>query len=265
MTETVLSQKNPLLKEVRRAASRGSLTGDGFAIAEGFHLLEEAVASRIEIAVVIVAESAQSAVEPLARGLDRTRVVAVPDPVFAGLTTTEQPQGVIALVRMPHWTMEDVLPRNALAVILDGVQDPGNAGAAVRSAEAFGATGVVFLKGTVSPYNPKCLRASAGSLFRIPVAAGITGNAIVEAARGIHIYAAMPRAERLLAHADLRRPCGIVIGGEGRGVGEELALHAQGIRIPTRGVESLNAAVACGVLLYEAQRQRTESRESEFV
>src|ERR1700693_5920836 len=109
MTDTLLSDKNPLFKQVRRAVARGTLTDDGFAVAESFHLLEEALASDCEIGAVIVAESVKSAVSMHVRGLKRTRVVAVRDAVFAELASTDATQGVIALVRPPVWTLDQLL------------------------------------------------------------------------------------------------------------------------------------------------------------
>jgi TrmH family RNA methyltransferase len=259
-TDTVLSEKNPLLKQVRRAVSKGSLTEDGFAVAESFHLLEEALQSGAEVQVVIVAESVRSTVASHVKGLRRTRLVSVHDAVFEELASTDSPQGVIALVKPPIWTVDQLLRGRALVVVLDGVQDPGNAGAIVRAAEAFGATGAAFLKGTVSPYNPKCLRASAGSAFRLPLVPSIDPTLLMAALeqKNIHMFAAMPRAKLLATGADLRQRCAIVIGSEGRGVSERLSEKATALRIPTSSVESLNAAVAAGVLLYEALRQRTE-------
>ena len=143
--------------------------------------------------------------------------------------------------------------------MLDGLQDPGNAGAIVRAGEAFGATGVLFTKGTVSPFNPKTLRAAAGSLFRVPFVYGLDVN-LVRAAlqqRHVDVYATMPRGARPLADTDLRSKCALVIGSEAHGVSEPLRCGAVGISIPTLGVESLNAAVAAGIVLYEAQRQRS--------
>jgi TrmH family RNA methyltransferase len=148
---------------------------------------------------------------------------------------------------------------DALLVILDGVQDPGNAGAIVRAAEAFGATGAVFLKGTVNPYNPKCVRGSAGSVFRVPLIASIEADEILQHTV-IAWYAAMPHAPKLASDADLVAPCGIIIGSEGHGVSPLLAGRAIGLRILTSGVESLNAAVAAGILLYEARRQRASAK-----
>lgn len=260
MPAPLLSESNPLLKELRRAASRGSLTSGGLAVAEGFHLLEEALRSRCDIPVVIAAESAGAVVSKHLRGLKHTRVAAVSDKTFASLAATESPQGVIALVKPPSWTLEHLVRGKPLVVVLDGVQDPGNAGAILRAAEAFGATGAAFLKRSVNPYNPKCLRASAGSLFRLPIVAGLE-HALLSAAlkqKEVTLFAALPRASRALAESDLKRPCAIVIGSEGHGITPALAKSATPVRIPTCGVESLNAAVAAGVLLYEAQRQRQE-------
>ena len=245
-----LSDKNPLLKQIRRAVSKGTLTEDGYAVAEGAHLLEEALAARCEVGAVIVAESAR---------LHYPDARVVSDKTFRELASTETPQGVIALVRPVVATLEQMTRGAALVVVLDGVQDPGNAGAIVRAAEAFGATGVVFLKGTVNPYNPKCLRGSAGSAFRVPLVAAVEADEILGQSN-FAWYAAMPRAAKLVSDADLSRACGIIIGSEGRGVSAALAERATGLRIPTAGVESLNAAVAAGILLYEARRQRGSAR-----
>jgi RNA methyltransferase, TrmH family len=241
-----LSDKNPLLKQIRRAVSRGTLTEDGYAVAEGAHLLEEALAAKCEVGAVIVAESAHVHY-PQAR--------MVSDKTFREMASTETPKGVIALVRPPMSTLAQMTKGEALVVVLDGVQDPGNAGAILRAAEAFGATGAVFLKGTVNPHNPKCVRGSAGSVFRVPLVASVDAEEIL-ALTGLAWYAAMPRARTLVSDADLSAACGIIIGSEGHGVSAPLAARATGLRIPTAGVESLNAAVAAGILLYEARRQK---------
>ena len=149
-------------------------------------------------------------------------------------------------------------------VVLDGVQDPGNAGAIVRAAEAFGATGVMFLKGTVSPYNPKTLRASAGSLFRMPFVAldrRGTGTRGAAAEHGVDVYAAVPFAIRTTSSRSCMwispRTAPSSSAAKARGVSDELRTGAVDVAIPTAGVESLNAAVAASVMLYEARRQRS--------
>jgi TrmH family RNA methyltransferase len=250
--QTVTSAANPLVRDVRRAIARGSLTAEGLCIAEGFHLLEEALRSNREVALVLASESVRAGFT--------ARVVVVPDSLFQTIASTETTQGVIALVRPPEWRIEDLFRDPSLVIVLDGVQDPGNAGTIVRAAEAFGASGVMFLKGTVSPWNPKTLRASAGSLFRVPFVTGIAAAEAVSASqsRGLHTFAAMPftGSEKLAHQADLTQSCAIAVGSEGRGVSAELCAAAQGLAIPTVAVESLNAAMAASILLYEARRQR---------
>jgi len=254
----VTSPQNPLLKDVRRAIARGSLTAEGYCIAESFHLLEEALRSNCRIRAIIASESVRSTVERRFAGLNGQTIVRVPDDVFSQLSTTESSQGVMALVQPPPWDLDQVFRGQSLVVLLDGIQDPGNAGAILRAAEAFGATGAIFLKGTVSPFNPKAIRASAGSLFRLPFVIGVEEGLLLAAIdqRRIDLYAAMPQGSRLLNDLDLKRRCAFIIGSEGRGVRSGLQGAAIDLRIPTAKVESLNASVAAGIVLYECWRQR---------
>jgi len=260
--EVITSAANPLLKDVRRALSRGALTADGAAVAETFHLLEEALRSARDVTAVLAAESMEAAVEKVVRRRNGVRVLVVADRIFTRLASTESSQGVIALVRPPAWTLDQLFAGCPLVVVLDGLQDPGNAGSIVRAAEAFGATGVLFVKGTVSPFNAKTLRASAGSLFRIPFAVGPDGagaRRLLDRHK-VDVYATIPAAAaeaHTPAQAHLARPCALVIGNEARGVSESMRAGATGLTIPTGPVESLNAAMACGILLYEAWRQRS--------
>lgn len=246
--EKITSAKNPLVKMVRRAIARGELTASGSMIAESVHLLDEALRSGSEIERVIVGETA------LHRIPSTVDALVLDDRLFEEIAATDTSQGVMTLVRPRRWSIADMLSAQSLIIVLDGLQDPGNAGAIARAAEAFGATGIVFLKGTVSPFNPKTVRATAGSLFRLPFVVGMTPAEFLNLK--IPLYAAMPRASMMASQARLNQACAIVIGSEGRGVGSALAAAAIPIAIPTVGVESLNAAVAAGVLLYEARRQR---------
>jgi TrmH family RNA methyltransferase len=261
--EIISSAVNPLLKDVRRAIARGGLTQEGYLVAETFHLLEEALRSDCAVKVVLCSESVQSAVESHVRRLTGLRVAVVADPLFPYISGTESSQGVIALMRPPVWNLPQLFRGRSLVVVLDGLQDPGNAGSIARAAEAFGATGLMFLKGTVSPFNPKALRGAAGSLFRLPFAYGLD-SALVRAAlqqNKLDVYAGVPvnahAPSKPLDQVDFTRRCALVIGNEARGVSAELRSAATDISIPTSGVESLNAAVAAGILLYEARRQRS--------
>jgi TrmH family RNA methyltransferase len=286
-SETIVSAANPLLKDVRRAIARGGLTQQGWCVAETFHLLEEALRSECEVKMVMAAESARPAAEARVRGLTGVKVAVLPDALFQSISDTEASQGVLALVNPPEWRIDQLFRGNALVVVLDGLQDPGNAGAILRAAEAFGATGAIFLKGTVSPYNPKTLRASAGSLFRVPYLHGVDAELALAALRQhkVELFAGVPApgvpapgvhapgvhasgvpmsgvpmshngTVRWLANVDLTVKCGLIIGNEARGVCAELRSAALDVSIPTVGVESLNAAMAAGILLYEARRQR---------
>jgi len=283
--EIIVSAANPLLKDVRRAVARGGLTQQGWCVAETFHLLEEALRSDCEVKMVFAAESARPAAEAHVRRLPGVKVAVLPDALFQSISDTETSQGVMALVNPPAWRIEQLFRGNALVVVLDGVQDPGNAGAILRAAEAFGATGAIFLKGAVSPYNPKTLRASAGSLFRVPYVHGVDAELALAALRQnqVALFAGVPASGvlasgvpasgvlpsgvlashkgtvRCLANVDLTVKCGLIIGNEARGVGAELRSAALDVSIPTVGVESLNAAMAAGILLYEARRQRAQS------
>jgi len=255
---TLTSPRNPMLKEIRKAIARGATTEQGFAVAEGFHLLEEALRSDCEISAVLASASVQSAVESHVRGLRKIRVTVLADEIFRDVAATESSQGVIALVRPPQWTVDQIFRGHSLAIVLDGLQDPGNAGTILRAAEAFGATGVAFLKGSVSPYNPKCLRASAGSVFRVPLVSALDQHLFLAAAqqRQIELFALMPKGGLELGEANLSRKCALIVGSEGRGVGERLRAQAMDVRIPTVGVESLNAALSAGIALYVARKQR---------
>jgi TrmH family RNA methyltransferase len=264
--ESVTSAANPLIKDVRRAIARGGLTDEGWCVAESFHLLEEALRSERHVPVVVVSESVRITVERHVAGLRATRRIVVPEALFQAIASTDTSQGVIALVEPPEWSIDHLFRGQSLVVVLDGLQDPGNAGAIARAAEAFGATGLMFVKGSASPYHPRTLRASAGSLFRIPFVFGIEANmarASLQQHR-VDIYAAMPftGAETLAGDVDFSRKCAMVIGSEGRGVSQELYGAAKDVAIPTVGVESLDAATAAAVLLYEARRQRVRSTEA---
>jgi TrmH family RNA methyltransferase len=239
------STQNPVIKEIRRAIAHGGLTRDGFCVTEGPHLLEEAVRSGCEIGLVLSAGGADE--------IPGGRVLEVSEALLRSISATETPQGILALVRPPSWTIEQVMAGQSLVIVLDGIQEPGNAGAILRAAEAFSATGAVFLKGSVNPYNPKCVRASAGSIFRLPLVHGVEN---LDVFSHLALYAASQSGAAALHETDLGSPCAIIIGSEGRGVRTELARRATALRIPTSGVESLNAAVAAGILLYEARRQR---------
>src|SRR5205085_2729108 len=192
--ESITSAANPLIKDVRRAIARGALTEQGWCVAETFHLLEEALRGNCEVKVVLAAERALPAAAAQLKRLKGVKLAVLPDALFQTIAGTQTTQGVIALVKPPEWKMEQLFSGSPLLVVLDGLQDPGNAGAIARAAEAFGSTGMVWIKGTASPWNPKVLRASAGSLFRVPFLHGIDA-AVARAAlqeNHVDVFAGVP-------------------------------------------------------------------------
>lgn len=261
----VQSQQNARLKELRRALAQPSRERTGLVGIEGPHLVTEALRAGLHLRCVFVAQDAESLLGPLHLPVD-TEVLLLPRSILSRALTTETPQPIAALVQPPDWTLSHVLGAGRkiapLVVVLAGLQDPGNLGTILRSAEAFGADGILALPGTVSPWNVKAVRASAGSVFRIPFLTVSEREAFERLREGdIKTFVASPRAARPVDLVSLAEPSALLIGNEGNGVPPELAARADEIiTIPCPGpVESLNAAVAASVLLYEAARQRAEA------
>jgi TrmH family RNA methyltransferase len=229
---------------------------------EGDHLLEEALRSGMVLKTVFVSER-REAPKVVPRGVE---VMRLTEEVFGSVVETQSPQGVAALLVPPVWGLDDVMGSGegaALILVAVGLQDPGNLGTLVRSAEAFGATGVLTTPGTVSAWNQKALRASVGSVFRVPVVA--VGASEVEGlkGRGVRLIATVGSGgEGVVAaqETDFTAGCAVMIGNEGAGLSAEwIAMCDARVTIPCPGaVESLNAAVAGSLLLYEASRQRGE-------
>src|SRR5580693_5652997 len=176
---------NPLVKQLRQAFSRSELTDAGDCAIEGLRILEEAIRSGLRFSSVFFRESAQDRANRLLPQIGaQVETLLLPDKLFDSLVPSESPQGVAALVRLKEFSLEDVMEKERLEVgpivVLAGVQDPGNLGTILRSTEAFGSAGVVLGEGTVSPFNSKVIRASAGSVFRLPVIHGHGKSGIEE-------------------------------------------------------------------------------------
>jgi RNA methyltransferase, TrmH family len=260
---TVESKHNARLKELRKALARPASgpAGSNLVGIEGPNLVAEALRAGLRIQCVFAAQGAEKLIETLHLPSE-TEILLLPKPLLDAALTTETPQPVAALIEPPDWTWAHLFSghsRASLILILAGLQDPGNLGTIIRSAEAFGATGIVSLPGTVSAWNPKAVRASAGSVFRVPVIAADERSCFGELREaGVKVLATVVRKAELDVDLDMTGPSAIIIGNEGSGVPDGLAARADArITISCPGpVESLNAAVATSVLLYEASRQR---------
>jgi TrmH family RNA methyltransferase len=269
--ETIASRDNRWLKQFRTA-----LSGDGaseFTALEGARAVETALRSAAKVSAVLVSDSGTKHLDHLQQWIPATaRVLRTTDRLFAHAAATEAPQGVAALLRPLTATFDDLLRGTPLILVLAGVQDPGNVGALVRTAEALGATGAAACAaggiGTANPFGPKALRASAGAALRLPILRGVATPILLAQLRvaGVRVYAACPGAPETVApwEADWRAPCALLVGNEGAGLPPDLVRSADAaVRIPqsatdaAAGVDSLNAAVAGSILLYEAARQRS--------
>ncbi len=253
---------NTLVKDLRRAFSRGELSSDGYCAIEGFRILEEAIRSGLRFRAVFFSESAAAKADRLLSQLsDQVETLSLPDKLFASAVPSDAPQGVAALARWKEFSLEDVLAKSKAGLLLAiaGVQDPGNLGTILRSAEAFGAGGVLLGEGTVSPFNPKVVRASAGSVFRLPVArAKLSGALGLMKEQSLRLVATASHKGTPLAQTNLSGPLAIFVGSEGAGLSRDLIKEMDEIvAIPQAPqVESLNVGVATSIVLYEVMRQR---------
>ena len=293
----IASRQNALVKDLRKAFAQAAPADDGSVAIEGVKLVEEAIRSGLRLRAVFFANAARERANRLLPQLGRaTETILLPDDIFHSAVATETPQGVAALVYPLASTLEDLFrpaapssgpqpetggPRppasgecgddapspatrpatHPLILGCAGVQDPGNFGTILRSAEAFGARGVLATEGTVSAANPKVARASAGSVFRLPVIKLTIAQALEALAEhGLRLAVTSSHKGRPVHEIDLTLPTAIFIGSEGQGVPRALLDAAdEAILIPhSPKVESLNAAIAASILLYEAQRQRSK-------
>ena len=262
ISREIASPANSLIKVFRRALADGT-TRQGWLAVEGPFLLEEALNAgpRIKTHSVIVAGGAAEKFSALlARLPAEAEVTKVPDRVFGSVAQTQAPQGVAALVEIPAYTLEQVMAmRDALVVVACRLQDPGNLGTMMRTALAFSASAFLTLQETVSPFNPKSMRSSAGAIFRLPLVCGLDPKeALPLLSRRVGTVAADRNSPASLSQADLRGPLAILVGREATGLPEDISRYAsQLLSIPIRKeVDSLNAATAASIFLYEAARQR---------
>ncbi len=246
----ITSQHNARVKELR-AAFAGNAR-DGRVAVEGGHLVAEALRSGVRKGTLFLHEKSTLPKAP-PPGIT---VARLSKPIFDRAVATEAPQG-IALLFTPN--AAPARPGAELILIAAGLQDPGNMGTLVRSADAFGATQCITTSDTVSPWNQKAIRSSAGSIFRMPLVLAQKPAELADLkSRGVRIFAAVKDGGTPFTAADFTQPCAVMVGNEGAGLSPAmLALADELVTIPCPGaVESLNAAIAGSLLLYEASRQR---------
>ncbi len=259
----ITSTSNQKVRQVVQWQTKGKeRRKDDIFLAEGFKMLEEAPAdwiSEIYLSVDCLSKAEKNQV--LWEKILRIGYETVSEEVFRKMSDTQTPQGVLTVLKRPKYRLEELLTQdNPLFVVLEDLQDPGNLGTIVRTGEGAGITGVILSVGTVDIFNPKVIRATMGSIYRVPfvyvdnVAAAI--GMLQE--KGIHTYAAHLKGEKYYNSFSYRKPSAFLIGNEGNGLKKETADMAEHyLKIPMEGqVESLNAAIATALLMYEAHRQR---------
>jgi len=262
----VSSRQNALVKDLRRSFSQGEPTDQGAVAIEGLRIIEEAIRSGLRFEAVFFSESGGAhAARLLPQISSHTEALLLPDDVFSSAVSTETPQGVAALVKLKPAKLDDLLDQvspDFLVVAAGGIQDPGNLGTIIRSAEAFSARGVILGEKTVSHFNSKVIRAAAGSVFRQPLVKAKLGDAILQLRQhGVRVVASSSHKGRAVDQVDLTGPLALVVGNEGAGLPSEILSEADElVTIPhSSRVESLNAGIAASILLYEAARQRGRS------
>lgn len=262
----VSSPANRHFKEAMNVGKRRPESRDIF-LAEGVHLVEMALGADLQISRVFVSSRFMNeghAVDLLNRLSDRAvYIIELADHLFSRLADTETPQGIIAEVRILQKPLHAVSVRAIpFIVVIDGVQDPGNLGSIIRTADAAGADAVIVLPGSCDPFMQKTVRSTAGSIFNLPVvSADAAGLISWFREKEILLAGTALSAKTDIYEVDLRRPVGLAFGNEAHGLGEEIMSAADMVlRLPMRGkAESLNVAAAAAVCLYEVLRQRMKS------
>lgn len=260
----ITSTSNAKVKQIIQLKKKGKARREkGVFLVEGIKMVEEALPYGIQEAYVMESWIAQyQSSHPELLGAIHYEVVA--DKVFLEMSDTVTPQGILAVVTMPSYTLEEILERpNPHLMLLENLRDPGNLGTILRSAEGAGATGVILSKESVDVFNPKVIRSTMGSAFRVPFCYVEDFGQAMETikAKGVTLYAAHLAGTDNYENFNYQSCCGFLIGNEANGLTEETSKQADClVKIPMAGqVESLNAAMAASILMFEVARQRRNS------
>ncbi len=256
--------RNPLIKGVRALKSKSGRDEKGLFFIEGARFVAEALKERVSILYAVLSETFSSGggSEELLGKLNASAFdcYVIPDRIFASISDTQTPQGILAVLSLERKQLKNALPSNGLFVILDTIKDPGNMGAIIRTADAAGCAGVIVTDGCVDVFNPKVLRSTMGSIFHVPV---YHCGSIIEAMNivrksGFMLCASRAEGAVSIYEADLSGQVAMIVGSEAEGIGTETAENSDLlIKIPMEGrAESLNASVAAGIIIFEVMRQR---------
>lgn len=257
--QMITSSSNSQIKRLLQLKKKGKERDrEDVFLAEGFKMFLEAPAESL---VKVYVSAGFYERKEHRKALEGHEFEVVSDAVFASISDTRTPQGILCVVRQSHYQVADLTAGGVpLCLVLENLQDPGNLGTILRTAEGAGVTGVLLSDGCVDIYNPKVIRSTMGSIYRMPFCYtdDLPGVVSEWKREGIAVLAAHLQGVHTYDREDYRRPAAFLIGNESRGLTKETAeLADHFVRIPMHGkVESLNAAAAAAILMYEAGRQR---------
>lgn len=261
----ITSSANPRIKQIVQWQTKAKERRKaGIFLTEGFKMFEEAPMGQIQ--QVYLSEEAAAKVfekEKWKEKCEKTGYEIVAQDVFLKMSDTQTPQGILCVMKRPVYTLKELLAQeNPLLVVLEDLQDPGNLGTIVRTGEGAGITGVIMSSKTVDIFNPKTIRATMGSIYRVPfLYVDNLADTITKLQKHqIRTYAAHLEGRTYYDAFSFQEPTAFLIGNEGNGLSREIADRADSyLKIPMEGqVESLNAAIATSLLMYEAHRQRKQ-------
>jgi TrmH family RNA methyltransferase len=269
----ITSRDNPRVKHVKKLNRKAkSRRQEKLFVAEGERIISETPFSLLRELYVCDTYQKQEAVnrahsrmqEKLEAVMEKAKekgiLEVVTEDVFAEMSDTEHPQGVLAVIEQPSYQLKDLMTDAPLLMILEDIQDPGNLGTIFRTAEGAGVSGIIMSRGTVDLFSPKVVRSTMGSIYRMPFLVAEDLPEMIRSIKGegVRLYAAHLEGKQYHDGFAYTGPSGFMIGNEGNGLSRELTDYADDLlRIPMGGqLESLNAAMAAGILMYEANRQR---------
>ncbi|AKL94508.1 tRNA/rRNA methyltransferase SpoU [Clostridium aceticum] len=258
--QVITSQQNKLIKHIKALENKKNRKIHGQFMIEGIRIIEECILHEVPIEYLLYTEdveAVQGGRELLERGIKKYKSYEVEKKLFDTLSHTETPQGIMAVVNIQDHSLDTLnIKEDAFFLILDRIQDPGNMGTIIRTAEAAGADAVVLTKGCVDPYNNKTIRATMGALFHIPIIEVNDNNTWIEVLKKGHVklIASNLNTDYDYTKVDYRGKIAIIIGNEANGIDENLLHYVDlSIKIPILGkIESLNASTAAAILIYKA-------------
>lgn len=263
---TITSSSNPTIKEIKSLHRKRDRWSKKLFIIEGIKMVEECILNNYPLNKLVYSEqlfNISGGKELFNEIRTFNNIINVPDKLYNDISNVETPQGILAVVPFIDNPISDIEQKNKpFILVLDRVQDPGNMGTIIRTSDAFGIDGIIVTEGCVDVYNPKVVRATMGSILRVPIYYSSSAVDIIKEfkANGVNICSTSLDGDKFIQAVDFTKPSIMIIGNESKGVSSSLQLLSDElIKIPmVGGAESLNAAVASSVIMYEALRQRLD-------